>query len=94
MPTFYVVFSAPVVDQPDHPEARQVVEGLTVHAPTADGACFHAARVTRGEGVPRAVYDASGLLVWGAGVESIVIPPAVAPFQDGSGEPEIAQSYA
>lgn len=94
MPIFYVVFSAPVVDQPDHPEARQVVEGLTVHAPTADGACFHAARVTRGEGVPQAVYNDTGNIVWGSGPESIVIPPVAPPLQDGSGVPEVAQSYA
>lgn len=93
MPIFYVVFSAPVVDQPDHPEARQVVEGLSVHAPTASGACFHAARVTRGDGEPKAVYDETGNLVWGAGVESIVVPPVAPPLQDGSGAPELSQTY-
>lgn len=89
MPRFHVVFSQPVIDQPDHPEARRTVEGLTVNAPSASAACFHAARVTRGDGEPVAVYDKLGRLVWGAGPEAIVIPPPAEPLQDGSGEPDI-----
>lgn len=94
MPTFYVVFSGPVVDQPDHPRARKTVEGLQVAAPSATAACFHAARVTRGGGEPTAVYDEGGKIVWGAGVEAIVVPPDAAPLADGSGVPEETQSYA
>lgn len=94
MPTFYVVFSGPVVDQPNHPRARKTVEGLTVNAASAEGACFHAARVTVGDAVPTAVYDADGKIVWGAGPEAIAVPRPTPPMQDGSGLPDVVQSYA
>lgn len=78
MPTYVVTFQTTAIDQPDHPKAQKQVEGLRVHAPDPQSACFHAARVTRG-GIPSAVYDGAGVLVWGAGPEAITIPPPTPP---------------
>lgn len=83
MPIYVVTFQTIAIDQPDHPKAQKQVDGLRVHAPDAQSACFHAARVTRG-GIPSAVYDEAGALVWGAGPEAILIPSPVAPVVETS----------
>lgn len=81
MPKFLVFFSGPVVDQPDHPRvARPLPVGtaLVVQAADAVAACFHAARVTRGDAHPTGVYTAAGQLAWGEGA-AVIDPIAVAP---------------
>ena len=92
MPVYVVSFNQTVVDQPDHPQASREVDGLRVHAPSAEAACFHAARVTRGVGVPIAVYDEDGQLVWGSGPEAITIPPPAAPLIE-TPQGEIAEVF-
>lgn len=79
MPKFLVLFSAPVVDQPDHEKARKVVTQLPVSAATASSAFFHAARVTRGDGHPVGVYDVAGIRVYGEGPETIIPAPPTPP---------------
>lgn len=75
MPNFTVVFSCTVVDQPDHHRARKEVDRLVVLTETPQGAFFHAARVTRGDGQPVAVYDEAGQRVYGEGPETITLTP-------------------
>lgn len=92
MPNFVVVFDTAVTYLADHPKGQRQIEpgvvgGLRVSAPTAHGAMVHATRTTRGAGSPSAVYDESGVLVWGVGPESILIPPAAsAPVESPVGE--------
>lgn len=95
MPLFYVVFSAVVVDQPDHPLVRRQVEGLHVHAPSAFSACIHAARVTRGAGEPVAIYEETGRLVWGEGPALLDVTPdsPAAVQEDDSTTPAVTQFY-
>lgn len=82
MPKFFVQFSQAVVDQPDHPKRNRAIDdGLLVHATTVEGAVFHAARVTRGEGVPIACYNDLGQRVWGdQGPETLAWRAVAAPF--------------
>lgn len=82
MPVFYVLFNGLVIDQPDHPKRRvEIPPGtpLAVSAPTGQSAAFHAARVTRGEGVPLVAYDAAGTRVWGEGPDQWIVPDPTAP---------------
>lgn len=87
MPHFVVVFDQSVIYQPDHPLGRREipagsVEGLRVSAPSAHAAMLHAARTTRGDGGPVAVYAADGTLAWGIGPEVITIPAVAAPLTE------------
>lgn len=83
MPEFHVLFNGRVIDQPDHPKRQVVIDPgvpFRVSAPDATAAAFHAARVTRGEGVPVAAYDDSGSLVWGAGADHLDLQPPAPPL--------------
>lgn len=83
MPKFHVVFNGEVIDQPDHPKRRVVIPPgvpLRVGAPTAEAAAFHAARVTRGVGVPVVAYDDAGDRVWGVGADHVDLPTPTPPL--------------
>ena len=83
MPKYLVFFSGPVVDQPDHVRVARPIPvdtPLVVQANDPVSACFHAARVTRGDAHPVSVYTAEGRRVWGEGptdIDPVLPTPAL-----------------
>ena len=94
MPEFTVKFGGSVTYQPSHPKVNRVIGELQVHAPTVQGAYWHAAKVCDGAWYPIAVYDEAGALLWGDPKAKFAPTPPVAPVVEVPNDVAQVHDYA